>query len=194
MSWLVPSSLYRPCGYFLQMMGMERGSIHSHPRSSPTRSEDRRVAQSSPSVTASAAHATERCNGVGPIKIWDRTSMRSIIFYHESSKTLYINASTSHCQKCILKGNRCQEVQWEWGKKKGGKKMGRILKHSEIQQPARCSVSRSYCTPFCIGGICGGSISLMKITFTTTTLLPMKPTLCNRWALGARVSKFDSIS
>lgn len=30
--------------------------------------------------------------------------------------------------------------------------MGRILKHSEIQQPLRCSVSRSYCTPFCIEG------------------------------------------
>lgn len=40
--------------------------------------------------------------------------------------------------------------------------------------------------PPCTGCICGGSISLMKITFTPALLMPIQSTLCNRWALGPR--------
>lgn len=37
--------------------------------------------------------------------------------------------------------------------------------------------------PLCMGWICRGSISLMKITFIPTRLLLIQLTLCNRWAL-----------
>lgn len=133
------------------------------------------VAQSSPNVTASDWIVRDRNNA-------HFRSFRFLV-WAVNVKLFPTSGFSLCCYACInffSKIHLMQQYKTAAACSPGAERKGDLV-HCGGENPT--SIFR-HCAPTVLRQIYRGTVSLMKITFTPVPLLPIQPTLCNRWALG----------